>query len=64
MFKHYLWAVVGVAAALIAYADTMGLAHYLPDRLAWVAILLPVANILIQQLMRTRVDKPDADDPA
>lgn len=59
MFKHYLLALVGVLAAVVAYLDSSGFLATLPlpERLAWLPIGVGVANIVIQQLRRAKVDK-------
>lgn len=67
MFKHYLLAGASILAGLIAYADASGLLATLPlpDKLAWLPVGVGIANVVIQQLRRAKVDKSttNADDP-
>lgn len=62
MFKHYLWGAFAVVAGVIAYLDSSGMLHFLPEKFAVLIPLVAIANIVIQQLRRTQVDKPDAGD--
>jgi uncharacterized membrane protein len=64
--RQYIFLAIGVLAAIFAYLDTSGVLSFLPERFAWVPIAVAIANIVIQQLRYTIVDRPgdDADDTA